>query len=186
MTAKSELSRLFTVDPWPEGGIAVEIRADAGECRALARRFGLLGLERLAADGRLERAADGREFHFNGRLEAEVVQTCVVSLEPLRSTVEEPIERRYRALAPGERVPEALGEELVLDPEAVDVEPLEAPRIDLGAVVAEELGLALDPYPRAADAEEHLPELGPDISFGDEAREPGPFAVLEKLTYKRG
>jgi hypothetical protein len=52
-------------------------------------------------------------------------------------------------------------------------------------VVAEELALALDPYPRLDDAYARLPELGPDVSLGEGEVTDGPFAVLEQLEVKR-
>jgi hypothetical protein len=53
------------------------------------------------------------------------------------------------------------------DPLADDeLEPLVGDRIDVGESFAEELGLALDPYPRAAGAAAQVAaELGPEVSF---------------------
>ena len=42
--------------------------------------------------------------------------------------------------------------EVVLDAEAEDVEPLVAGAIDIGEAVAQQLSLALDPFPRAPEA----------------------------------
>lgn len=181
LSGAGELVRRVVVDPLPEGGIEVELAADAAERQALGRRLDLLGLEELRASGRVQRSQDGRELHLAGALEALVVQTCVVSLDPVRSRVAEPIERRW--LLPGAG-PAPESDELV-DPEAVDVEPLEGAVIDFGAVVAEELALALDPYPRLEDAYARLPELGPDVSLGEGEITDGRFAVLEQLEVKR-
>jgi uncharacterized metal-binding protein YceD (DUF177 family) len=66
-----------------------------------------------------------------------------------------------------------------------DVEPLRGTQIDLGEMLAEELALALDPYPRAPDADILVSEaLGPNISFGS-AEPDSPFAALEQLQDKR-
>lgn len=181
MARRSEFVRRVVVEPWPEGGLSVELQADAGERSALARRFDLVELGALAASGRLERAADGREIRFRGQLMADVVQTCVVSLEPVATRILEPIERSYRRLAPGEELPQAA--EVLVDPEAVEAEPLPGASIDLGEVLAEELGIALDPYPRRGDAYEQLPELGPDASLDGPEADPAasPFAPLAML-----
>jgi uncharacterized metal-binding protein YceD (DUF177 family) len=172
----SELDHEVVIEPWPEGGLGIELEATAQERCSVARRFDLVELRSLSASGRLER--EGRELRFRGRLQAEVVQSCVVSLEPVASRIEAPIERRYRRLAPGE-APQELG--LLVDPEAEDVEPLRGPSIDFGEAVAEELGLALELYPRAGDAYERLPALGPDVSLGGALPPASPFAVLEDL-----
>jgi uncharacterized metal-binding protein YceD (DUF177 family) len=172
----SELEREVLIEPWPEGGLGIELEATAQERSSLARRFDLVELRSLSASGRLER--EGCELRFRGRLQAEVVQSCVVSLDPVASRIEAPIERRYRRLAPGEASQEL---ELLVDPEAAEVEPLRGTSIDFGEAVAEELGLALELYPRADDAYERLPALGPDVSLGDALPPASPFAVLEDL-----
>ena len=72
------------------------------------------------------------------------------------------------------------------DDEESEVELVSGRTIDLGEAIAEELALALDPYPRAAAADDLVAEdLGPHISFG--AAEPAetPFAALRQLTEKR-
>lgn len=180
---RNEFSRSVVVDPWPEAGITVDLRADAEERAALTRRFGLVEIRSLAGRGHIERAEDTGELRLRGRLEAEVVQTCVVSLEPVAATVREAIERRYR-VGSG---PAALEQEVVVDPDAIDVELLEGSSLDLGEVLAEELGLALEPYPHAEEAYALLPELGPGVSLGevedDEA--PSPFAALRELKLQR-
>jgi len=182
--ASCGFSRAVTIEPWPAQGLEVVLEADAAERRALCRRFDLLDLRAFTASGRLERADDGREIRFSGRFEADVVQACVVSLEPVASRVAATVERRYRRVeaAALEAWPEP---EILLDPEAVETEPLAAPTIDLGEVLAEELGLALDPYPRAEDAYARLPELGPDVSIGRAEPSRNPFAVLHELQDKR-
>lgn len=184
---KSEFTRRLIVDPWPEDGITVDLEADAAEREALARRFGLIAIRSLVGRGRLERS-DERELRFLGRLEAEVVQTCVVSLEPVPATVSAPIERRYRR--DGE-VPGSDEREVVIDPDAVEVEALDGRSLDLGEALAEELGLALEPYPRADDAYALIPELSPGVSFGeaededDDEETTRPFARLRDIAAPR-
>lgn len=182
-TPMSEFSRAIVIDPWPQGGVAIELEAQAAEREALARRFAVLEVSRLGGRGRLERSDDGREIRFFGRIEAEVVQTCVLSLEPVRTSIEEPIERRYW-IGPG-APPEPDAD--VVDPDEEDVEPLPGGTIDLGEVLAEELALALEPYPRAAGAAPPVSEAAAGISLDGPEREPAdnPFAVLHQIHNKR-
>ena len=49
--------------------------------------------------------------------------------------------------------------EVEIDPEAEVPEPLVGGRLDLGEILAEELSLALDPYPRSPEADRLLAEL---------------------------
>ena len=69
------------------------------------------------------------------------MQACVVSLAPVSSTVAATFRRRYVAGADND---------LAIDDE--DRDPLVGEAVDIGELVSQELGLALDPYPRALRA----------------------------------
>jgi uncharacterized metal-binding protein YceD (DUF177 family) len=120
-----------------------EIAASEAERAALARRFGLLSLDRLEARVRLCRLAGGL-VRLAAELEAHVVQECVVTLEPVPSRLEERFSLVYGALDETT--------EVVLDEAEETVEPLEGDRLDIGEAVAQQLSLVLDPYPRAPGA----------------------------------
>ncbi len=122
------------------------IAADEAERAALARRFDLVSLDRLEAEVRLERRRDGL-VRLDALSKADVVQSCVVTLEPVAATIEEPFTLFYGE-APASR-------ELMLDAEAETVEPLEGDRIDIGEALAQQLSLALNPFPRVPSAEWH-------------------------------
>jgi uncharacterized metal-binding protein YceD (DUF177 family) len=147
----------------PEGHTELLV-ATAAECAALARRFGIPGVGSLRATLRLEPEEDGAIL-VRGWLEAKVVQECVVTLEPVRQRVAEDITFR---LLPAGREP-AEGPE---DPDEIACEHDVA---ELGEVVAEQLALALDPYPRAPGAA--LPAEATD-------EQAGAFAALAALRRK--
>src|SRR6056297_1320009 len=67
----------------PVDELVEAIAADEGERAALAERFGLRGIGRLAATVRLRRRKGGRLVLVDGTLSADVTQDCVVTLEPL-------------------------------------------------------------------------------------------------------
>jgi uncharacterized metal-binding protein YceD (DUF177 family) len=119
------------------------LTADAREREALARRFDLLALDRLEAEVRLHRLS-GEIVQVRGELAAEVVQACVVSLEPVSDSIRESFTLLY-----GPTEPEG---EVLIDLETEIVEPFDGTAIDIGEAVAQQLALALDPYPRAAGA----------------------------------
>lgn len=122
----------------------VHVEAGPDACAALAARFGLQALDRLVAD--LEVTRDGAGARLAGRFEADAVQICIVSGEPLPVTLAETIALGFQ---PDTAAP---GTEIELEPEALDTLPLEGETIDVGEAVAQSLLLALDPYPRAPDA----------------------------------
>ena len=184
MASTNEFSRRLAIDPWPDDGIAVDVSADAAERRALAERFDLLDMPALRGHGRLEQR--GAELVLRGWLEADVVQECVVSLEPVPARLRQPVERRYRlggGVGAAARL-EPYGKVEVDDED--DVEPLSGREIDLGEAFAEELGLALEPYPRAVGAAAlDASDLGPYVRIGPEERSSKPFDVLRPLQEKR-
>lgn len=108
---------------------------------ALAHRFGLQAIDRLEGALAVVRAGEGARA--SGRLVADVVQSCVVSGEPVPAHVDEALELRFE-------LPEADGAEIELEPDALDVMPVENDTIDLGEALAQALAVALEPYPRAA------------------------------------
>lgn len=159
-----EFSRPFVLARiGPEGRREVLV-ADAVERTALARRFGILSIESLRADLMLRPEPDGA-VRAVGRLEAEVTQSCVVTLEPVPQRVEEAVALRF--LPSGQQPDEG--------PDEIDEIETEGGVADLGEAVAEELALALDPYPRAPGAT--LPEAATDASGS-------PFAALAGLRRK--
>jgi hypothetical protein len=174
----------LVVDPWPGGSISVDVSADAAERRALAARFDLLELPALRGRGRLERRGD--EVVLCGWLEADVVQECVVTLEPAPARLRQPIDRRYRlgGASDAARTPYEPQGTVLLDDDAPEVEPVVGREIDVGEAFAEELGAALDPYPRAPGAALDAGDLGPHVSVGAADRSGEPFAPLRRLQEK--
>lgn len=163
-----EFSRPLDADTVSEAPRTLEIGADEAERRKLAGRFRLVALDRLSATVTLARRAG--IIHADGRIAADVVQSCVVTGEPLPAHIDAPFSVRYFADTLGP----AGEEEVELSEEDCDTLPLENGRIDLGELAAETLALALDPYPRAPDA-----DLALDAS--DKETDAGPFAALKAL-----
>jgi len=165
-----EFSRPIDADTVSESPRRIEVSADETERRRLAGRFGLKGIDRLEAEVRLARRAG--IIHAEGRVDADVVQSCVVTDEPLPAHVDAPFSMRF--------VPDVhagtADEELELSAEDCDTLPLESGRIDLGELAAETLALALDPFPRSATADVALEQAG----LGNE-EDTGPFAALKAL-----
>ena len=162
---RPELSRPVPLGAIPPGGRDERVIATPGECEALARRFDILAIERLEATLHLQ-PEPGGAMRVKGRLVARVVQTCVVTLDPVTQDVDVPVDLRFHQA----------GEPLSDDPEGPDEMEMEGGAIELGEAVAEQLSLALDPYPRAPGAS--LPE--PEEAPAPEPERPNPFAALAR------
>jgi uncharacterized metal-binding protein YceD (DUF177 family) len=157
-----EMSRPIAFERVGPRGLDVTVEASAEECVALAERMGLPAVGSLVCRFRLIPEGKTR-VRAEGHLRAVVVQTCVVSLEDFQSVVEEDFMVRF--------VPAAdIREDLDLDDD--DEVAIENGLLDVGEAAAEQLGLALDPYPRMPGAA--LPAVEED---GDDH----PMAALKRL-----
>lgn len=169
-----EFPRPLAIDRLAPGAVVEDLVANADECAALAERFGLVALDGLSGRVSVRRPADGPLVRVEGRVVAEVVQSCVITLEPVRRRVEESFVQLF-TLKPG-----AGEREVVISPEDEDApEPLTGDSLDLGEVLAEQLALALEPYPRAPGAVFEGASYGGRAGGGSE--EDNPFAVLHRL-----
>lgn len=146
----------------PAGGVTLRLSPDATQREALARRMGILAVHGLAAELTLTPVEEGC-IAVRGVLRAEVEQECVVSLDPVRQAIEEPV--AWRLLPDGKEPTD--GDD---DPDDIECPGSVA---DLGEALAQQLSLALDPYPKADGARR------PDDP-GDTGTH-GPFAALAKL-----
>ncbi|WP_193371237.1 YceD family protein [Pelagibius marinus] len=171
--ATNEFSRIVAPDRLGGPAVSESIEATADERDAVARRLGLLSVERLTAQATVK-SVGGRLFRVQGHWEAEVQQGCVVTLEPVPQSLAGDLEAAFE---PGDGRAAAPDDDVLIDPEAADpAEVLPEEGIDLGELVVQELSVALDPYPRAPGAEIPVQYRPPEV----EEKE-GPFAALKVL-----
>lgn len=164
----TEFSRIERLDTIGSEDRQVTIEANETERVALARRFGLLAVERLQADLAIRREGDGIVAH--GRVTAAVVQACAVTGDPLPATVDEEVALRFVEPA------QAGEEEIELAGDALDTIEITGGGVDLGEAAAETMVLALDPFPRSTKAAEVLKQAG--VLSEEEA---GAFGALAGL-----
>ncbi|MAN80899.1 MAG: hypothetical protein CMM77_04545 [Rhodospirillaceae bacterium] len=153
--------------------VTIAIDADAEQRRELAEFLEIPDVKSLVARLKV-RAEPGRRFVLEGTIAADLVQSCVVTLEPVEARVEGPIRRVYVDSPPRE-------EDTDLDPFDDDAPDLiDGGVIDAGAAICEYIALEMPPYPRAKDA----PEIENTARIGGgEGDVPAnnPFAVLAQL-----
>jgi uncharacterized metal-binding protein YceD (DUF177 family) len=145
----------------------------------LAERFGVLAVDSLVGRASVWRQGESNVFLLRGRLRADVVQECVVTLEPLRSQVAEQFERSYSAVV------EAADLEIEVDPSSDDPpDQLVDGAIDVGEAMAEQLALSLDPYPRKPGARFAANDAAADVAGpsgeADSTDGNSPFAALKQ------
>jgi uncharacterized metal-binding protein YceD (DUF177 family) len=179
-------SMIENADPWrvpiavtqiPETGLHRDIVADQRQREALAEVGGLREILSAAASFDVSPKNGGR-FHVAGRVRARVGQTCVVTLDPIETDIDEPIDLIF---APPEQIPDLA--DLVDEAAESEVEIPDPPEaivdgvIDLGRLATDALFLAIDPYPRKAEA-----VFEPSVEVVDP--EDHPFAALKALQLK--
>ncbi|HLY05320.1 MAG TPA: DUF177 domain-containing protein [Rhizomicrobium sp.] len=169
------LERFHDLSGIPVAGYELDIVPGTDELRALAGWAGVDEITQLKAHV-LVLAQSKTRFLEEVQFEAEIVQSCVVTLQPIRTQIARSFTRVLH-LMPGVQ---GFADKGGAVPAAVVAEDtpdeIDSPIYDLGTPLREELALAIDPYPRA-----------PDVAFeapGDDDRPESPFAALGKL--KRG
>lgn len=159
----------------------ISVTATKAEEAALARRFGVDGLSNLKAEITLTPFASGNKVALKARFGADIAQTCVVTLEPVANRVE------------GEFFAEFVQRAFADNPDEIEFgvddddppEPIVDGRIEFGELIAQNIGLLIDPFPRAPGAVFETISVG--VPEGEEAEatdshgRPNPFAVLERL-----
>jgi hypothetical protein len=175
-----------SADPWrvpilvaqiPDTGLHRVIEAGPATRAAMAEVGGLR--EILSAIASLDvTPKGGGRFHVTGHVRARIGQTCVVTLDPIESDIDEPIDLIF---APPDQIPQLadlVDETAESDTESPDPpEPIENGFIDLGRLATDALFLAVDPYPRKPDA-----VFEPLVAAADP--EDHPFAALKALQVK--
>ncbi|WP_311027845.1 YceD family protein [Mesorhizobium koreense] len=167
--AKSPVSFRASVVRLPKKGMPVTIDASLEQRAALAREHGLLDVKKFHANLVVSPwKSDG--VSVSGHVEGDIVQECVVTLEPIDAHIEAEVSAVF--------IPEGsnLGgfdqfsaSEVILDPDGPDApESFSGTHIDVGALAEQFFALGIDPYPRkegiepfaTADVEEENQPLG--------------------------
>jgi len=145
----------------------VEVSLEPGRAERveIAHWLGIEAIEALTAKIRLSRVS-ADEYAYDGRFEADVVQACVITLEPVPSHISGEVHRKFKVLPrPSTRRRKAAVEPAPAIPAVIDLsvaeddgpELLDHPVTDLAAPLLEELTLSLDPYPKAPGAAFEVP-----------------------------
>jgi len=170
-------------DPWrvpvavvqiPDTGLHRDLQADEAIRHAIADVGDLREVLSVQASFDVTPRTGGR-YEVTGHVRARIGQTCVVTLEPIESDIDEPIDLTF---VPPDQIPEMAA--LVEEAEHGDGDTPDPPEaiengiIDLGRVATDALYLAVNPYPRKPDA-----VFEPVVEAVDP--EDHPFAALKAL-----
>ena len=136
-----------------------------------AQRLGLISLNSLKFNILVKRKESDSDFIYKVRVHliAELIQNCVVTLEPIKSIIDDFFEVDFtRKLHTKEKSSQfELNEEDELEISVGD-------RIELGELIMEHFVLALDPYPRKKGVKFNYEQSLNDL-------EGNPFSVLSTI-----
>jgi hypothetical protein len=164
-----EFSRIVSVARISPTGVEKLLESKADERIALAKRFDLIDLKVLKAELTLTPGSQ-QTINATGTIHADLVQRCVVTLEPLTTHLNLNVDVVF--------IPSGRERDVEsTDPQELDdeFEFFSEGKIDLGEMVAQQLGVNIDPYPRKPDA------ALPVTEFGVKVEKPRPMAALASI-----
>jgi hypothetical protein len=164
------ISILYDLWDLSEGGAGVSVIANAEQRARLATWAGVDAVENFKAQVTVRRRS-GNRFAYDATLSADIVQSCVVTLGPVRSQLALDISRTLHLAkfpASAKLAPEELSSGADEAPEEI-----QDSHYDVARPLQEEFALAIDPYPRCAGAAFEPP---PDKDAAE-----GPFGILNSL-----
>lgn len=164
---------LLAVEDIPLAGLDIEPVVADEILPSLCERFLIDDLQNVMIKAHASRF-DKAGFFLRGVMRADVLQACVVSLEPVWSHIEARFEVEFQ--------PEADVAALDIDPEDFETEvpePIGAEGADIGDVIGQFFALEIPLYPKHPNAEM-------DPKFATEMAEnlTSPFAILRNLEKK--
>jgi hypothetical protein len=171
------IERLYDLNRLSEAGYEAVIELGPDERAKLAQWVDVLGVNRFEGRVSLTRLSATR-FNYAAHLEADIVQACTVTLEPVSASLSLDFTRELHLVRQVKKMIDFSGELSPIAGDADVPEEIDSTRFDLAAPLLEEFTLAIDPYPRA-------PGVAFDAPAATEEPPENPFAVLAKLKEKR-
>ena len=161
---KTEFYHPIFVTDIPAKGRTYPLKPSDIALKEIANRLGVPSVEALS--GKLTASPSKGGFTIVGDISAQLIRSCVVTLEPVPESISETFTIRFvKNLDPDEEPGD----------DAIDLEPFQVEQeIDLADLLVQQVALAMTPYPRKATADEELTTI-PD------EKESSPFDVLKQL-----
>ena len=166
----------YSTSDIPDAGLEATRTAAPDELNSVARALDIVACESLVAMYSIMPSHAGR-YVVAGSIRARVVQACVVTLDPVATTI---VAEFRAAFWPEEEITLPKGGVLDFDEDA-EPEPIVKGQIGVGRVVFECLAENLEPYPRKPGATLDWQE---PAAISDTKPE-SPFSVLANIKTKR-
>jgi len=150
----------------------IHLNADEQQCKALALRFDLPQIHTLSANVQLR----DNPIHISGTVEAIIDQFCAATGATITAIIKENIAINFIETPDN-------SEEMALEDEDCETMFHNGRDIDIGEAIAQSLYLALDPFPRAENADQILADIGvkSEEDMVEISHEQSPFNALSSL-----
>jgi len=176
-----EVSKAVDLAGLKDTGTNFKVEFSEQQLSKIAEKLDLVTISSFASSGQLIPLTHNK-VRMTAKISADVVQACSISLKDVSDHIEEEFAILFM---PEENIPSS-EEEMDIDLEEEDIEPLPDDVIDVSEHVLQQLSLSLNPYPRYEGAKGD--ELGVEILQENdtrlEANKKNPFAVLKSLQHK--
>jgi len=183
----AEYGRFMKVEKLGRDPMHFTLEPDEDQRADLAKRLEIVAVPFLKASGELVRQEKGNRIELSAKFEAEAVQACGLTLAPVPQKIEQSFTMCYTFNKADATLDDA---EYVVSLEEADLpELIEDGQIDVVQAVMEQLALALDPYPRAEDADKSdsakYVQQSEVVSEAEELETHRPFANLKELMERK-
>lgn len=154
-----------------KNGLSFLLKATKQQCLDLAKFYELPALNNLIFEFSIHLKDD--LIVLNGFLDADVVETCVVTNENFKEHIHQTVSLLF---SEDENVIKAQESKMDFSPDEELIDFIENGRIYFLEIVQEQFGLALNPFPKKTDE--------PFVYYEEknEAVKTNPFSVLKHLT----
>jgi hypothetical protein len=180
-----EFSFAVNADDIASTPVSFSFSPNESERAAIAKRLDVLSLTRAEAKIECTRES-GHIIHVRGEFSADITQECVVTLDPIQSTIGDEFEswfsdKDHIASFKKAQIEAKAKKEFIETPmleEHEDPEPLENGKIDVGELFVQFLSLAVNPYPQKPGV--RVADVTKQKSDDDQKFMPqNPFAALK-------
>lgn len=165
-----DISYVLDTRTIPSSGQTLELTATPEECAELAKRFELPTVHNLNCKIKLEKKED--IIQLKGFLSAQLIQECVVTLEPFENTLSGEFTLLF-STTPQPHISESIPD---IDMEEEPVEFLPRGQLFFKEIIAEQFGLNINPFPKQTT------ELFEYREASAEDERENPFSILKHLT----
>lgn len=166
---QKDISYVLDIRTIPADGLNIFLKANPSECLFLAKRYDLPAVCSISVD--VNAKFDEEIIEIKGFLKAKIKQRCVVTLDIFEQSIEESFKVFF---SNNPRIVADQESKSDFNPDEEPIELVQKGRIYFKELIAEQLGLYIDPFPKKTK------ELF--TYYEEKSQKENPFSALKHLT----